>query len=260
MKRHQYNSISANTLFHFTNSREQLLNILNVQFQPHYCIEDFRAFYPNLPTPIEIAIAMICFCDIPLANAKRHIDTYGSFGIGLSKEWGMKYGISPVLYTFPNATLGKFLGRILDFVEKSTSHNYEKLKDIRHISQDIFCHFKPYEGYLWRNGSYKDELIRFYDEREWRFVPEALRFQIPNIISKKECLNDNLRQKLHADLADCFRLEFEVGDIKYLIVENEDHVVPLLDSIREMNTRFNEQAVNLLATRIIRVDQLNEDI
>ena len=143
---------------------------------------------------------------------------------------------------------------------KGTSHNYEKLKDIRHISQDIFCHFKPYEGYLWRNGSYKDELIRFYDEREWRFVPEALRFQMPNIISKKECLNDNLRQKLHADLADCFRLEFGVGDIKYLIVENEDQVVPLLNSIREMKSRYDEQAVNLLATRIIRVDQLNEDI
>lgn len=34
--------LSANTLFHFTPSLDNLINILTDEFRPHYCLEDLN--------------------------------------------------------------------------------------------------------------------------------------------------------------------------------------------------------------------------
>jgi hypothetical protein len=82
--------ISSNTLFHFTDKRENLINILENEFRPHFCLENFNFFAHdmNYREGFEIAIPMVCFCDIPLSQARIHMKHYGEYGIGLSKEWG----------------------------------------------------------------------------------------------------------------------------------------------------------------------------
>ena len=40
---------------------------------------------------------MVTFCDIPLAMAKDHIKKYGSYAIGLSKDWGGRKKLNPVI-------------------------------------------------------------------------------------------------------------------------------------------------------------------
>jgi Putative abortive phage resistance protein AbiGi, antitoxin len=41
---------------------------------------------------------IVCFCDLPLSNLSEHLNFYGNYGIGLTKEWGIGKGINPVIY------------------------------------------------------------------------------------------------------------------------------------------------------------------
>ena len=94
--------ISANALFHFTNTRGNLISILENEFRPHYSLEDYSIILPTERQDINMrfAIPMVSFCDIPISHSKTHRTTYGQYGIGLSKEWGQKNGVSPVLYVY----------------------------------------------------------------------------------------------------------------------------------------------------------------
>src|SRR5258706_146407 len=92
-------NISSNTLFHFTNNAENLLNILKNEFSPRYCAEYglSEPVLDSVTVPL-YAKPMICFCDLPLFLIKRHLTFYGCYGIGMSKEWGESNGVTPVLY------------------------------------------------------------------------------------------------------------------------------------------------------------------
>ena len=89
--------LSANTLFHFTRHRENLLGILRDNFKPHYSLETIvGALPPN--GVLRSAIPMVCFCDIPLSQIRNHARDYGSYAIGLSKSWASQKSIAPVMY------------------------------------------------------------------------------------------------------------------------------------------------------------------
>ena len=86
-------TISSNSLFHFTNSAERLVGILKHTFRPRYCLEDLRMFTTSLDEDeegswLELAIPMVCFCDIPLSKIKHHLTFYGNYGIGFDKRMG----------------------------------------------------------------------------------------------------------------------------------------------------------------------------
>ena len=80
-------NLSSETLFHFTGF-ESLRSILENEFIPHWCIEDF--YFKTNDVYAKIAIPMVCFCDIPLGNIKEHMDDYGNCGIGMKKSWARK--------------------------------------------------------------------------------------------------------------------------------------------------------------------------
>ena len=48
---------------------------------------------------------MICFCDIPLHLIADHINEYGQYGLGLSREWALKGKLNPVFYYQMNSLL-----------------------------------------------------------------------------------------------------------------------------------------------------------
>lgn len=98
-------SKSANALFHYTRSVNNLTGIIKNGFEHRLVKEDLsiRGFrnspfsFPGL-IRYEFSWYMVCFCDIPLNSVHDHIKQYGSYGIGLNKEWGMSQGITPVRY------------------------------------------------------------------------------------------------------------------------------------------------------------------
>ncbi len=90
----------SDNLFHFTKSIDILESILKNGFYARYCLEDIR--WLNSNEDKFIAFPMVCFCDIPLSRATEHTEFYGSYGLGLTKDWGIRNNLNPVVYGTDN--------------------------------------------------------------------------------------------------------------------------------------------------------------
>lgn len=255
-------TISANTLFHFTKSIDNLRNILTHTFSPRYCLEHIdTAPGDNL----DLAIPMVCFCDIPLSQIKDHVDTYGEYAIGLSKEWAMSNGISPVLYLYKESITHQTFSKIFNGVFTSDKIEYSNTKTVKDSSTLAFYSLiyftKSYKGKMWRDG----KLIRnitFYNEREWRFVPkfsDIFKFGARLGLKKSIYNNKVERQSLDEKLED-IKIRFTPKDIKYIIVSKETERLETINMIKYIKGEpFSEDEVNELNSKIISVEQIRED-
>jgi len=249
--------LSPNTLFHFTPSLNNLLGILKDTFYPRYCYDEFDLVGNDSQRFIEDAIPMVCFCDIPLSLLINHINTYGQYGLGMTKEWGLRKGLNPVIYFNKNSHLAmKFSVLTNDLIWKRTPS--------ARAFHEIVGYMKPYEGTLYRNGRDTKENVRFYDEHEWRYVPNIsiLRDKgIETSIQRHMYLNrEALREANHKLETKATRLSFNANDIKYIIIEDEDQINIMITRIRDIKgSRYDKDTVDKLVSRIITVRQLKED-
>lgn len=237
--------LSSNTLFHFTSSFENVISILKREFRPNFSLE--RLVPPPLdhdPADIfEAAIPMVCFCDVPLSQARYHLDTYGNYAIGMAKKWGEQYGITPVLYAFPNSGITHSAWRVA-IRSRKLARSRKDLDIARHWEEvegdidRILYHTKEYRGLLQRAGM-PPKPVRFYDEREWRYVPETDPRWLPDgALSKEEFANDALRAQRSQELWDRHVLKFTPNDIRYIIVASEAEIVPMAEQIWEIKAKY----------------------
>lgn len=97
--------LSTDNLYHYTRKFECLINITKNGFEFRRCEEDLPLTgYPGSPLTLPGVIKyfiypeVVCFCDIPFNLVNKHILQYGEYCIGLTKEWGMSNGITPIRY------------------------------------------------------------------------------------------------------------------------------------------------------------------
>lgn len=253
--------LSANTLFHYTNSIKHLINILTNEFYPRYCLEEGMNLIFSQDS-IEIAIPMVCFCDIPLSQVEQHAKFYGSYAIGLSKEWGKIHKISPVMYSYKDAASAEYIYNLWQGYLDKTDEGIGNIDDLM-----PFCYFlKPYEGQIWKDGKKRKRLKIFYDEREWRYVPLITKDNHPmgirgQWIKNTMYLDKEIRKELNGYLeTDELKLKFTPNDIKYIIVKNESERKEIRDQIiRIKSTKFAPRDIEILTTRILTVEQIMED-
>ncbi|MDQ7797747.1 MAG: abortive infection system antitoxin AbiGi family protein [Candidatus Edwardsbacteria bacterium] len=250
-------SVSANSLFHFTKSMDNLIGILKNSFCPHYCIEDYTIMFGNRKEKYRLKIPMVCFCDLPLFNINKHIKTYGSYGIGLSKEWGVKNGVSPVLYIRKDTKINNIIKTTLNILNKQKNcGNHGEAIKAQNSEQGLLSFIKPYEGKLKREDKIKR--VRFYDEREWRYVPKVEN-DLPWAIAAETYNSGSVDDLYNGALSQKHKLDFEPEDIKYLIINDETEILPLIRKIEMIKGHFGSDAVNILTTRIITIKQIRED-
>nr|WP_315231076.1 abortive infection system antitoxin AbiGi family protein [uncultured Flavobacterium sp.] len=255
-------NISSNTIFHFSNSAENIFGILKNGFLPKFCLEEFGsdAFNPGKSTPDE-AIPMTCFCDIPLSQMKSHLEFYGSYGIGLSKEWAKKKGLTPVTYIHKDSTQLKYLRHLNEVIFHLTKN--VKFEDWTMDENPMFAlielsaFFKSYEGKMWRNNKYIKK--KFYDEREWRYVPFINDNELEYRLSKEEFLDNIKRATANQLIQEEFGLKFLATDIKYLIVKTEKEIISLSDSLDRISGIFEKDEIKILKTKIISAEQIVHD-
>lgn len=255
--------LSADTLFHFTDTREKLISILKYEFKPHYALENFKVTMKtegyDLPNT-ESAIPMVSFCDIQLSMIHNHFKFYGSWGIGLKKEWGVIQGINPVLYLNKDALLKKHITNMVFWIlrgkgKSAPQYAFDKWRE-------FIYYIKPYEGEQWRNGEYQDR--RFYDEREWRYIPDFSWLKNCNLkeeLIKEDFLNQKiLKQSNNSITASKIKVPFEPDDINYLIIENELERLPLIDSIwKDIKDKYDDDVKKILCSKIISSERIIAD-
>lgn len=244
-------SLSSNSLFHFTPTPQSLVGILTENFKVKYCIETILTQSGIL----NYAIPMVSFCDIPMSGIKTHIGNYGSYGIGLSKEWGQRNNLNPVFYIDKNSSVGKSYHDAFKSIYQQSGKTMGDLTDIEANLLDTVRYMKNHEADLSRNGKI-DRDYRFADEKEWRYVPsKAL---VSTMVIKTDLYIPNKKEA--NGLLSELRLSFEPSDIKYVIIKSDHEISKFINVVRESKgTKYTHSDVERLMTRIITVDQITDD-
>ncbi len=253
-------NLSSATLFHFTKEFEYLKSILEFGFYPRYCMENIQSVDRNsgVKKKIKKAIPMVCFCDIPLSQVKNHIEFYGNYGIGLKKSWGQSAGLNPLLYLDKNSLLSDHLVELSNEIfteDKKDKPEHKKLKKAYH---EIIRYTKPYRGENFdRNTSKVIEDYIFYNEREWRFVPQISdNEEIPIYLKEDEFNSTDYKNKCNECMKEC-GLKFELSDISYLIVQHDFEIARIIEFIEKCNFKYSE--TKLLISKIQTKEQIMQD-
>lgn len=247
-------NISSNTLFHFTSKAEYLIGILTNNFIPRFCHE--QVLFNGKPNGarIEAAIPMICFCDISLGQINNHIHTYGSYGIGMSKEWGIKKKLNPIIYINENSIVADAIVNLSTHIVRE-----EVSKTVDREFSTITKYFKPYKGDFKRNGK-TIKNVRFYNEREWRFIPDIQDTTIVEKVLQTEDYNNPIKLAQANSKLNNFPLEFSPDDIKYIFVKDEAEIHSMIEALREIKgSKFDQKTLDILTSKIITTKKLEED-
>ena len=245
--------LSANTLIHFTKNKENLKGILSDNFKVFNCREDVSL----TGVVATYHVPMVSFCDIPLSEIKEHISKYGTYGLGMTKEWGMRNGLNPVLYIAPNSTLSESYRCALTHFYAKKDAKVDGQEEALKALLDIARYLKNYEGSLTRLS----EVIpnyRFSDEREWRFVPPYSE-KCDMLLVDKEITPES--KKISDEKLQNLRLNFEPNDIKYIIINDDSEIKEFIDLLRDVKGRqYSMHDIERLTTRILTTEQIKEDI
>lgn len=253
-------AVSANTLFHFT-AKESLKAILSSQgFFAQYSEEHFEDILPETSIYRITLIPLVSFCDLTIMQLTRdsvHTTNFGNYGIGLTKKWGIKRRVSPVVYVHKNSQPSTQLYNLIKLFRKfDKEHEAEEIiSQARRELIDSFKFIKPYQG-RWQKGkeiSREKEDIVYYNEREWRYCPSLAKSKVLSGIkpvAKKiqANLNNGLKKKL---------IRFTPEDIKFIIVNQKNEIDEFIKTINSMSITKKEK--NELITKIITFQEINED-
>lgn len=243
-------AISTNSIIHYTDSIETLELILKEGFKIKYCLEKL-----NLDTGSSTAAhPMISFCDIPLSDSRQHFDAYGKYGIGLTKDWAVRNGVNPVLYIDHNSLFAKSLHELIkERRKKDTNLTPEQGDQILQIKS----YAKNYSGHLKRK-SVDNPNYKFYDEREWRLVPNGSDINnaafslIPDYYRKNK---DSYNEKI----ANC-RFTFKSTDISYIIVEQTFEIPKIINFLRiDYAEKCTAKELDILFSKICSTEQIIAD-
>lgn len=238
----------SNTLFHFTKNAEFLRGILLNGLIPRYCLEDVRWY--GHQTHNNVAFPMVCFCDIPLSRISEHTAFYGEYGIGLTKEWGLKNKLCPVIYTPPDSTVTK----LVDYVAALKFDGLPDPEELKDVNFEMFYRMmsliKPLNGNMLIGGSPVEK--DFYQESEWRHVPKSRGIIFEHEFTEK-------RDEKNCDM-EHHKLTIAPEDIKYIFVKNDHEIPDLVDFINNKLGSFSHNSLKILTTRILSLDGISLDI
>ena len=272
-------TIKSNSLFHFTHKEEYLLDILENGFWPRYCFEDIEWLIPkDLKNELEkqeegpilefikylikrnissIAYPMSCFCDIPLSKITAHTDFYGGFGLGMTKEWGIRKGLNPIFYLSDNSIIPNLIQSFLlktapiDFWKSIQSTNQNTIIQLRKF-------LKPLSGKMKVNG---EEVTKNFDEEcEWRYAPASDENNLfPNFLPNFLANNNEELQDSNIVTKKVASLNFEPSDIKYIFVPEDSNIPTIINKINTIFTNYPEHERLLLLSKVISLDTIRKD-
>lgn len=274
------------SLFRFSKDFESLQKVLKNGIYPNYCEEDLS--FDN--EMFVIGIPMISFCDIPITLLDEHTSRYGVYGIGLSKEWGINNGVTPIMYIANNAVLRSAHYHIMNDFKLTEIVNSQEFKDkmlretvlnglpldmyVKRLNAQLEHDVNTYiVGYMKKyKGEYKGKPINNYVENEWRFiVPDT---KDTKWMWSKDAYDEwrfpkgkpnDVPKPKPTDSLTKYKLTFTPNDVKYILVKNLEFKKRTIEYIKTLKTfgdkdyKLTEEEIWDLTTKIITIEQVKED-
>jgi hypothetical protein len=122
----------------------------------------------------------------------------------------------------------------------------------------ILRYVKPFEGNYLRGEKIPDK-IKFYDERELRYVPPPGLTNNRHLFLSEKQYNDLKTRNKYNSRVKQLKLSFEPDDIRYIIIKNDDEILSMVDELQRIKKKYSYEAVQKLLTRIITTEQIKRD-
>ena len=240
----------SNTLFHFTKNQDSLKKILLTGFWPRLSLEDVRWYNSEMDF---LALPIVCFCDIPLSRINDHVEFYGKYGLGLSKEWAINNGLNPILYVSDRSVVSKslpFLSWAPDYYPKEAREN-ARLEFL-----NVLAHTKPIEGQM----SVGENLVKkeFYQENEWRYFARHEKFK--PYLNEKSYSDTEKRDTLNNLTKEFCSLKVKPQDIKYIFVEKDLDIPSIVNFIQTELDEHPGIEQKILMSRIVSLESIRHDL
>lgn len=246
--------LSSNVLWHQTKKQYFFQILKEKQLKYAYSLE--RVIAPEGGK--EIAFPMISMCNLPLCEFSGYLTKYGGYSLGFKQEWAKKNGFSSVWYCDDTSSIRKSL--VEDLRKKDING------DVTSLLVKVFAYIKLTEDEM-PNRNYSN--YRFADERELRSVPttsalkdKKYKMLLPNYEYEKY-------KEQNGNPTIDISLDFQLGDLAYLIVPTEEDVYNVLDillseGIKHLPIFTHQQIIDDFIgqdhnKRISIVDTLTED-
>ena len=243
-------SPKSHTLFHFTSNIDTLKLILENGFWPRFCLEDVKWLkYPGFDF---IAYPMVCFCDIPLSRVNEHVSFYGEYGLGLTKEWAVRNGITPVQYISDKSNIPQAYRELSDIVSEHPTKTDQGYEIIRHM----LAHAKPLNGQM--NSNDKTVERDFVQESEWRLIANNTNY--PDHLNKSEFEDSDKLQQFNEQTRVHSMCQVVPNDIKYIFVKQDADIPTVVNFIQEHLGSHSGDDIKLLLSRVISLETIQRDI
>lgn len=242
----------SDTIFHFTKEISFLQDILLNGFWPRYCLEDMRWYSGNDSLS---AYPMVCFCDIPLSRVDEHVDFYGDYGIGVTREWAQKNGLSPVLYLNESSIQHQSIKRL--FLNNLESPYYKEAAD---DINNLISYIKPISGKMLISDKFIEK--DFYQENEWRYSVGgvASELKVRPFLYESEYRNPKILDDQNSKSKSFYSLVIQPSDIRYLFVRHESDIPGLANFIHSKLEHYSNADVKILTSKIMSLETIRRDL
>ena len=204
---------TSKSLFTFTSELKYLVEMIEFGITPRYVFETMPYGKKSYIIPMK------CFCDIPLSKAKKHMDWFGKFGLGINKKYLAEMGVTPVLYIH----------------NKSRINLFKKFENNAEINK-LIPYLKRYHGRDVRinpEGFIAKKVRHFYEEREWRYIPPNIDIEHINV-PKIEKGIDLARKKNNDSPYNANSINLNVGVIEYIIIRDSKDIPEVRKYLRRL--------------------------
>lgn len=215
--------LSSNTLWHQTDCKGIKAILESKQLRCSYSLETIEV--KGRRKPIIVAFPMISLADIPLADIESYINQYGGYSIGFKRSFIYDKGFSPIWYR--NQTSSSLVNSYDNF-RNLLKKDVDQYNDIDKQLWIEMAYTKNFQGKLEKYGF---SSYRFYDEREWRWIPrfdDLMSNNLLPLIVEESYREYKLRRDSYLTRLYDFTVDFEFKDIAYIIT-NDSQVPKIKD-------------------------------
>lgn len=234
-------TLSSGALFTFTTKMDYLISMLEFGIKPRYIFE-------RIPIPNKTwyyTVAAKCFCDIPLGKIKSHLNWFGNYGLGIKMGYLKDKGVSPIIYIHQRSNW------ILDNLKKGGLSELRKYPTLPFLKRYYGDDYKRED-----DGSYVRKSRKFYDEREWRYIPKENNLETGDNFKLIKDGLEHIRQiNINAPFTNS-SLQITPNDVEYIIIRSFNEFKELKMRLKDIYPHVDDYELMLskilIAYRIVR--------